>query len=53
MLAAITMQTVRFPVTRAEIKEHCVYMTAWAMCIWAHMSSENISVYVSITLSLP
>lgn len=30
----------------------CVYTTTWAMCMWVHVSSKNISVYVSITLRL-
>ena len=31
----------------------CVYMTLWAMCMWVHVSTENISVYVSTTLRAP
>lgn len=46
------MQTVRFPATRADRKERRVYMTAWAVCMWPLVSSENIGVYVSITLRL-
>lgn len=47
-----TMPTVKFAVTHADIKEQCVYMTTLAMCMWVHVSSKNISVYVSITLRL-
>lgn len=50
--AQATTPTVKFTATHAKIKEHCVYMTTWVMCMWVPVSSKNISVYVNITLRL-
>lgn len=62
IIIAITFENWITLLTNANSEVYCntcrdqgtlsVYMTTWAMCMWVHVSTKNISVYVSITLSV-